>query len=112
VNIDIKPGSSPSPIRLSSPGKIPVAILSTPVFDAPSRVDRTSLTFGRTGYEKSLASCSTNPIDVNADGLLDQVCNFKTPLTRFQIDDTEGILRGKTVDGFTIEGRDSVKIVP
>jgi len=113
VNIDIKPGSSPtSPIRLSSPGRIPVAILSTPVFDAPTRVDKTSLTFGRTGYEKSLASCSTNAVDVNGDGLLDQVCNFKTQLTGFQINDTEGVLRGKTVDGFAIEGRDLVKIVP
>lgn len=37
VDIAIKPGSVPSPIRLSSQGKIPVAILSTPAFDAPAQ---------------------------------------------------------------------------
>jgi Integrin beta chain VWA domain len=112
VKIDIKPGSSPSPIRLSSSGKIPVAILSTPNFDAPSQVDKASLTFGRNGYEKSLASCSTTPIDVDLDGLLDQICQFNTQLTGFQIDDTEGILRGTTVSGLAIEGRDPIRIVP
>src|SRR4029079_18154333 len=34
VPIDIKPGSTTNPIKLSSTGKIPVAILSTSTFDA------------------------------------------------------------------------------
>jgi len=112
VNIAIKPGSFISPINLESRGKIPVAILSTPLFDAPSKLDKSSLTFGRTGYENSLAFCSANPVDMNGDGLLDQICHFKTQLAGFQSDSTEGILRGKTVDGFNVEGHDSVKIVP
>jgi hypothetical protein len=111
VDIDIKPGSSAGPIRLSSNGKIPVAILSTPTFDAPSKVDQTSLTFGRSGYEHSLASCDT-PVDVNGDGLPDLLCHFTTRLTRFQIDDTEGVLRGRTLDDLLLEGRDSIKVVP
>jgi hypothetical protein len=44
VRIDIKPGSQPNSISLKKSGTIPVAILSTPAFDAAARVDRTSLT--------------------------------------------------------------------
>jgi hypothetical protein len=113
VSIDVKPGSAPtSPIRLSSHGKIPVAILSTPAFDATSQVVRTSLTFGQTGYEASLVSCSSVSVDVNADGRPDQVCQFATQLTGFQIDDTQGVLTGRTVNGSTFVGRDVVRIVP
>lgn len=111
VNIAIKPGSAIAPINLGSRGKIPVAILSSPIFDAVSKLDKSTLTFGRTGFENSLASCDA-PVDVNGDGLLDQVCHFKTQSTGFQRDSTEGILRGKTVDGLTVEGRHPIRIVP
>ncbi len=111
VVIDIKPGSDPNSIKRNSRGTIPVAILSTADFDAPSQVDKTSLTFGRTGDEESLAFCTRSAEDVNGDGLLDQVCHFKTRNTGFQQGDTEGILKGMTVDGVSIEGRDSVRIV-
>lgn len=109
--IDIKPGSYPNSINPKSRGKIPVAILSTPDFDAPTQVNKTSLTFGRTGDEQSLAFCNKSPEDVNNDGLLDQVCHFYTQSAGFQAGDTEGIIRGKTVDEVEIEGRDSVRVV-
>ena len=111
VSIDIKPGSTVNPIRLSSLGTIPVAILSTADIDAPAEVDRTSLTFGRTGDEQSLASCSTLVQDVNWDGLPDLVCRFKTRLTQFKIGDTVGVLKGQTLDGAPIEGSDAVRIL-
>ncbi len=111
VTIDIKPGSASNPINLKSQGSIPVAILSTPDFDASSMVDKTSLTFGRTGDEQSLVSCAKRGEDVNRDGLLDLVCHFKTRSTAFQVDDIEGILKGRTLDGIPIEGRDVVKIL-
>jgi hypothetical protein len=110
VAIDIKPGEDPAPINSKSQGKIPVAIFSSPTFDAITQVDPTSLTFGRTGSEKSLAFCS-GPQDVNGDGLLDLVCHFDTPLTGFQAGDTTGVLKGKTAGGNTIKGTDSVLIV-
>ena len=58
IDIDIKPGSHHNTINPKSKGKIPVAILSTEDFDAPSKVDRDSLTFGSTGEEDSLAFCN------------------------------------------------------
>lgn len=111
VRIDIKPGSDPNSINPETKGKVPVAILSTPDFDAPIQADKTWLTFGRTGDEESLAFCTKSAEDVNGDGLLDQVCHFNAQDTGFQQGDTEGILRGETVDGIPIEGRDSVRIV-
>jgi hypothetical protein len=111
VTIDIKPGSQTNPINPKSIGKIPVAILSTADFNAPSEVEKASLTFGRTGDEVSLAFCNKGGEDVNGDGLLDQVCFFKTKLTGFQIGDREGFLKGQTLEGVPIAGRDSVKVV-
>jgi hypothetical protein len=111
VTIDIKPGNPLNPVNPKSKGNIIVAILSTPDFDAPSMVDKTSLTFGRTGDEASLAFCSKKGEDVNRDGLLDQVCYFKTEVAGFQIGDTESILKGRTLDGVLIEGHDLVRIL-
>jgi len=112
VEIDIKPGSYPNSINPKSKGNIPVAILSSSTFDAPSQVDKTSLTFGRTGDEESLAFCNPSGEDVNGDGLLDLVCHFETEKTGFQHGDTQGVLKGKTMDGTPIKGTDYVKIVP
>jgi hypothetical protein len=110
VSIDIKPESLTNPIKLSSTGTTPVAILSTTDFDAPAQVDRLSLTFGRTGDEQSLVACNPADEDANLDGLLDLVCHFRTGLTGFQIGDSLGILKGATLDGIAIEGSDVVRI--
>jgi hypothetical protein len=109
--IDIKPGSRENPINRKSEGKIPVAILSTADWSVPTNVDRTSLTFGRTGDEHSLAFCNEDSQDVNNDGLPDLVCHFSTQLTGFQAGDTFGILNGKTKDGAAFTAKDSVRIV-
>ena len=112
VSIDIKPGSDTNPINPNSNGNIPVAILSTTDFDAPSMVDVSSLTFGRTGNEKSLAFCNQNGEDVNGDGLLDQVCHFETQLTGLVNPKIRyGNLKGYTVDGTPLKGKDIVTIL-
>jgi uncharacterized delta-60 repeat protein len=112
VTIDIKPGGFPNSINPKSRGKIPVAILSSPTFDAPAQVDRGSLTFGRTGDEPSLAFCTSGRADVNGDGRPDLVCHFHTPKAAFQTGDTEGVLKGKTIAAIPFSETDSVRIVP
>ena len=112
VSIDIKPGSDNNPINPKSKGMIPVAILSTPDFDAPSMVDTTSLTFGKTGDEASLVSCNEDSEDVNSDGLFDLVCHFDNQLTLLNIPGLgSGHLSGLTVDGIPIEGHDNVTVL-
>lgn len=110
VDIDIKPGDFPNSINPRNNGKIPAAILSSPGFDAPTQVDPSTLTFGRTGDEQSLAFCRGSE-DVNGDGLLDLVCHFETQASGFQPGDTQGILRGRTHDGTALEGTDSVNVI-
>jgi hypothetical protein len=104
--IEIKPGSEGHPfVALRSRGAIPVAVISTPGFDAPASLDWSSLRFGRTGEEASLAlrgksrepQCSVT--DVNQDGLDDLLCLFETRMTRFLPGDVEGILTARTVGG-------------
>ena len=111
LNIDIMPFSYQNIIILRKLGLISVAILSTEDFDAFNEVDKTSLTFGKTGNEESLAFFLWWPIDANGDGYGDLFCYFWTEKTGFQVSDTEGILMGKTKDGLPIWGSDSVKIV-
>jgi uncharacterized delta-60 repeat protein len=111
VAIDIKPGAVPNPINPRSKGSTPVAVLSTGTFDAPAQVDTSSLEFGHTGNEASLAFCSP-PQDVNGDGQPDLLCHFTTVRAGFQTGDTQGVLTGRTVGGTPIRGTDSVVIVP
>jgi hypothetical protein len=111
VDIDIKPGRVPNSVNPLANGNIPVAILSTEVFDAFNEVDSSSLTFGRTGDEPSLLFCNREPEDVNADGLGDWICHFDTLAAGFLLGDTQGVLKGQTGTGDQIKGTDSVRPV-
>jgi hypothetical protein len=110
VGIDIRPGTTLNNISLSRDRNIPVAILSTATFDAPSMVDTASLTFGHTGNENSFTTCDA-PTDVNHDGRLDLVCHFTIKSSGFVMGDTHGFLKGGTLVGNTIHGSDLVKII-
>lgn len=110
VPIDIKPGSAVNSLNPQSQGKIPLAVLSTRGFAAPTMVTPDSLTFGRLGTEASLASCS--PEDVNRDGRMDLLCHFHTAQAAFQPGDTQGILKGLTTSGAPLKGTDAIRLVP
>ena len=111
VGIDIKPGEALPSINQRSQGTTPVAILSSPTFNAPGMVVPTSLTFGRTGNEHSLAFCNSVGDDVNGDGLPDLVCHFNTQEAAFGPGDTKGLMEGSTVDGKLFKGADAVRII-
>ncbi len=119
VLIDIKPGSFPNSINPDQNGKIPVAILSNEAFDATSEVDPTTLTFGHTGDEDSLAyRGKKNPRpqvgyeDVNGDGLLDLVAHFAAQDCGFIHGDEIGYLKGTKTSGEEFTACDSVRTVP
>jgi len=113
VAIMIKPAAPPPvPINPGAMGTIPVAILSSPTFDATSQVDRTSLTFGHAGAETSLSRCDPGGEDVNGDGLPDLVCHFYSQKTGFISGDTMGFLQGMTVSLLAIQGAEAITTVP
>lgn len=115
INIEIKPGSGEyAPVNPKSRGNIPVALLSSPEFNALD-IDPASLTFGATGNEASYRRCGNDGVDVNGDGLLDLVCHFENQKTGFDVDHSMGIVKGSTkpaAGGTPFEGRGMLKIVP
>ena len=113
VKINIIPWSSCNRINPRDKRElVPVAILSSPDFNAPQIVDRHSLTFGRTGDEDSLAFCSRWSPNVNRDCLRDLICYFHVGSTGLRCGDKQGVLKGQTVDGEEFAGTDKVQIWP
>lgn len=106
--IDIRPGKTSNQINPKSMGKPQVAILSTRTFDATKAVVQASITFGRTGDESSLTSCSKTFKDVNGDGLPDLTCRFALRYAGFQMGNTVGVLRFTDTRRIPYEGRDAV----
>jgi len=106
VEIDIKPGSFPNSINPDSRGVIPVAILTTPDFDARD-VDVDTVRFGPAGAW----AVDWDFGDVDSDGDLDMILYFRTEDTGIRTGDTEAELV-LTVDGWQIGATDSVSTVP
>ncbi len=108
VNIDVQPGGSQPVVNLKSQGVVPVAILSTSTFDA-TKVNPLTVKFGRTGTEASPVHSSLQ--DVNGDGLLDMVLQFKTQSTGFQLGDSQATLMGRTLDGTPFRGSSAIQVI-
>ncbi len=113
VDIDIKPGSFPNSINLASAGVVPVAILSSPTFDA-TQVDPATVTLAGAAVKLigkgSKYSCSAQ--DVNSDGLTDLVCHVETAQFLIEPGDSVAVLEGQTFSGLRIRGENSIQIVP
>jgi len=112
IQIDIKPGSDPNSINLTSAGVIPVAILGSPGFDAtlvdPGTVSLAGAAVKMVGKGNMLLA---HIDDVNGDGLLDLVCQVETAQFMIEPGEAWAVLEGQTFDGLAIRGRDSVRIV-
>ena len=113
VGIDIRPGTHVNRINpRSEEGTVPVAILSQLGLEPFTGVDQATLTFGRTGSEKSLVRCKKHGVDLNKDGVPDLICRFSIRVAGFRAGDNKGILRFR--DGeydFPYEGRDAIVTV-
>lgn len=104
VTIDIKPGDEPTVIDPRSGGMIPVAILSSPEFDATS-VDPGTVRFGANGDEA--APVRSMREDIDRDGDTDLLFLFRAPQTHISCGDTSASLTGNTRSGQAIAGTES-----
>ena len=112
VLIDIKPGSDVNSINLGSNGVVPVAILSSPTFDA-TRVDPATVTLAGAHVKvKGKGSYLSSSQDVNGDGLRDLVVQVVTDALELTAGDTRAFLEGKTFGGQRIIGVDTIRVVP
>ncbi len=101
--IDIDPGNDPNFINLLCPSPIPVAILSSPAFDAFT-VDVTTLAFGPSGA----GATGSEFTDVDGDGLIDLLSIYRQVETGIVFGDTEACLTGELLDGTPILECDSI----
>lgn len=113
VSIDIKPGSFPNSVNLTSNGVVPVAILSAVSFDA-THVDPATVSLSGSGVavrgrgSRLLAGFA----DVNDDGRLDLVLHVVTEnLQPGKFESGYAILTGSTYDRRRIRGRDEISVV-
>ena len=104
--IDIKPGSDPNSINLKSKGVVPVAVLTTDLFDAAT-VDPETIEL------EGVAALKWAMDDVDEDGDLDLLLHFSTQELAVPLDanSTEATLTGETYDGEAFSGTDFVRIV-
>ena len=106
VSIDIKPGEGPPSINRQSHGKTPVALLSSPTFDATSADRRTVVFAGASPLNIGL-----DFVDVNRDGLLDVVFRFSTQSLNLPDGTTQACMTGRTIDRQDFKGCDSLRLL-
>ena len=113
VSIDIQPGRQPNTILLGAMHKVPVAIFSTPSFDATTIDPATVSLVAFQAQLKGMAESSmASRRDVNADGLRDLVVYVDTVSFKLISTKVETVLEGWTYGRTTpIAGRDVVSIV-
>ncbi len=119
VRIDIKPGSYPNRINLSSQGVVPVAVLTTPDFEAsqftPEMAHLTDANSPMTQGCMGALAVRWTLDDVNRDGHPDLVFFFNTQDLDLNTSSTAASLMAHGVYGSTIlhiMGTDSVKVQP
>ena len=108
VDIDIKPGSEPNCFNINGHGVVPVAILGSAELNIAD-VDVGTLTFGGLDVGvrgNKLPMCGDE--DVDADGHLDLVCQFRDDSDAWAPGNEEATLTGKLLDGTPIKGTDSI----
>ena len=111
VEIDIKPGSYPNSINPNAGGVIPVAILTTDIFDASTVDPQTVELEGAGARSKGKSGRYGSMEDVDGDGDLDLVVQIENEID-WAPDATEATLTGFTWDGIPIEGTDCIRLVP
>jgi hypothetical protein len=109
MTIDADSRHSPNEWSMTSTPWALVSILSNDSFDATG-INQKSLTFGKTGDEKSVRRVLR--VDINGDGLKDLLVLVKVNKTGLAQGDELAIMRGVNRDGTAVIGIDSVLVSP
>jgi len=113
--VDVRPGSPVNPINLGSHGVLPVAILTTPGFNALD-VSAATVRLGDPRLSGGVAPVRVVREDVDGDGDLDLLLVFRVRdlVVSGAIDcgTTHLKLTGSLTDGTEFFGRDRVRVVP
>ena len=119
VGIDIKPADHPNKINLTAKGLLPVAVLTTPTFDASQFApEMAHLSDSRMAMGAGCVGADAvrwNLDDVNRDGRLDLVFFFKIQDLNLTSTSTEATFMAHGSDGSSgihILGTDSVQVKP
>jgi hypothetical protein len=108
VSIDVKPSAFPNVVYPGSAGLLPVAVLTTPEFDA-TLIDPLTV---RLGVGKAVEIHQRGHIeDVDGDGDRDLLLHFEVGKTGIQCGDTSVSLGGRTFDGQVVTGHDTITTV-
>lgn len=111
VPVDIKPGSNWNAINCENErGVIPVAILSTDLFDATT-VDHSTVLFEgacETHVNSKTGELQRHEEDVDGNGYTDLVFHFPMGDSNLDCDSMEGKIVGETFSGEVFKGSDSV----
>jgi hypothetical protein len=111
VTIRIKPDVVVLPVNPNSKETVRVEIKSTESFDARTQINPSSLTFGSTGNENSLAFCDDRSGETDPYHPDDLVCHFYVEQAGLQAGKVTGILQGFTNQGYPILGQSQIFVV-
>lgn len=103
VQIDIRPGDALNRVRLGAPGALPVALFSTPSFDA-RQVDPGSVRLA------GATPVHWRRVDINRDGVLDLLLRFSIQDLQLDAGSTRATLTGRTLAGLPFRGTDMVTL--
>jgi hypothetical protein len=106
VAVDIKPDDEQNYMNPRANGGLWVAALSNADFD-PLQIDVSTVRFG----PGEAAAVRSAVLDLNGDGATDLVFRFMMSESQIHCGDTEATLTGKTMNGFSFAGADSITTV-
>lgn len=114
VEIDVRPGSHRNPVNPEAGGGVlPVAILTTPDFDAAT-VNPSSVAFEgapEAHVDRRTGEALRHLADVDGDGDQDLLLHIRIGETSLDVSSVEGTLVGETLDGTPIYGADRVTVL-
>jgi len=105
IAIDVKPGDEKVTLEPEREGMVPILILTSPQFDAAT-VDPDTVRIGPAGTEASIFRSMLE--DVDKDGDIDRMVLVRVRDMQIKCGNKTIRVTGKTVDGRSFEGADSV----